>query len=65
MPPKRRKKKSYLVEVREVHVQKVRVRATSPEEAKELVAEGDGDLLDNSLEYSHCLEPETWTVEEE
>jgi hypothetical protein len=53
----------YLVSVREVHIQMVEVEAESPEDAKEKVAEGEGRYLDNALEYSHSLEPDTWTVD--
>ena len=55
----------YRVKVREVHVQDVIVTADSPEEATAKVQEGEGLYVDNSLEYSHTLDPDTWTVEEE
>jgi hypothetical protein len=57
--------KTFIVYVREVHVQQVRIQAESKEEAVKKVEEGDGEFLNNALEYSHSLEPETWTVEEE
>ena len=52
----------YYVLVREVHVSYRRVEASSPEEAKKVAQEGGGE--DSHLEYSHTLDPETWTVEE-
>jgi hypothetical protein len=57
--------KTYIVEVREIHVQKVRVKAESEDHAKELISQGDGDYIDNALEYSDSLEPDTWVVYEE
>lgn len=51
----------YDVQVREVHVQHMIVEAGSPEEAVKKVRDGDGDQAD--IEYSHTLEPDTWTVE--
>jgi hypothetical protein len=56
--------KKYTVAVREVHIQLVEVEAESASEAKIRVAKGEGDFLDNSLEYSHSLDPDTWTVDE-
>ena len=55
----------YIVRVREVWVQDVRVEADSPEEAKDEAAVAGGIYLDNTLVYSHSLESDTWTVEEE
>ena len=43
----------------------VEIEAGSEEEAIKLVSKGEGVFLDNSLEYSHTLDPDTWTVEEE
>jgi len=57
--------KTYLVGVREVHVQQVRVNAKSGAEAIKKVADGEGDYLDDMLEYSHTSDTDTWTVEEE
>ena len=57
-------KKVFIVSVREVHVQPYRVAAETPEEAVRLVADGGGDALDAGFEYSHTLDPDTWTVEE-
>ncbi len=53
----------FIVYVREVHVQAMEVRADTPEEAKKLVEAGEGDALDDCLEYSHTLDSDTWTVE--
>lgn len=58
--------KTYIVEVPEVHYQKVRVNADSPEQARQKVSDGEGDYLNNALEYSHTLDNlETWNVDEE
>jgi len=51
------------VYVREVHVQKFEVEAESAGEAVAKISEGDGDIVDNALEYSHCLDKNTWEVE--
>lgn len=56
-------KKPYIVRVREVHVQPYRILAETPEEALRLVADGGGDILEADLEYSHTLDPDTWTIE--
>jgi hypothetical protein len=57
--------KTFLVSVREVHVQQFRVEAETENEALIKVSSGDGECLDNALEYSHSLDTDTWTVEEE
>lgn len=57
--------KTFEVYVREVHVQQVNVEAASKEEAMQKVADGEGTYVDNSLQYSHCCDTDTWTVEEE
>ena len=49
--------------VREVWVQPYIVEAENEEEAKELVTGIAG--VEDELEYSHTLDPETWTVEKE
>lgn len=54
----------YIVNVREVHIQMVEVEAVDEEDAIEEVRKGGGTYLDNTLEYSHCLDPEYWTVDE-
>ena len=59
-----KKMKRFRVMVREVHVQGVLVDAESEEDAKIKVAEGEGDYEDNSLEFSHSCDSDTWTVEE-
>lgn len=51
----------YIVQVREVHISHREVEANSPEEAKELVSNGDDTEV--YLEYSHTLGSDTWTVE--
>lgn len=61
----RKNMKKYVVNVREVHVQPVRIEATSKEEAIEKIVKGQGTTVDDGLEYSHTLDSEFWTVEEE
>jgi hypothetical protein len=58
-------KKSYVVGVREVHVRHYSVQAENEEEAKDLVYQQAESAADMSFEeYSHCLDRETWSVEE-
>lgn len=57
--------KEYIVGVREVHVQQVKVKANNPKEAIRKVSEGEGLYLDNKIEYSHTLDPSTWDIEEQ
>lgn len=57
--------KKFIVFVREVYVQQVLVEAESENEAIKKVRFGEGDHLDNSLEYSHTLDSDTWTAEED
>ena len=56
--------REFIVNVREVHIQMVRIGAKDKEEAKEKVVAGEGDYLDDTLEYSHTLDSDYWTVEE-
>jgi hypothetical protein len=66
MPTAKKKPATKLFEVyvREVHVQQVNIEAASKEEAIQKVAAGEGDYVDNTLEYSHSCDTDTWTVEE-
>ncbi len=58
-------KKTYIVGVREVHVRHYSVQAENEEEAKDLVYQQAESVVDMSFEeYSHCLDRETWSVEE-
>ena len=50
---------------REVHVQGLLVTADDPEQAIGIVREGGGVLDEAHFEYSHTLDPDTWTVEVE
>jgi len=54
----------YLVTVREVHTQMVQVDAVDPDAAKAVVRSGGGEYLDNTLEYSHTMDCDTWTIEQ-
>lgn len=55
----------FIVMVREVHVQMVEVEANSEADAIERVNRGEGSTLDNTLEFSHRLNTETWTAEKQ
>ena len=48
--------KTYIVELKEVHVSRFEVVAKSEEQAKEIVLGGDGDLTDT--EYLYTLDDE-------
>jgi len=55
--------KKYAVYIREIHVQLVYVDAESTEDAIVRIRGGEGDYVDNSLEYSSTCDPSTWEVE--
>ena len=57
--------KTFLVNVREVHIQTYKIVADNEVAAKEKVRLGEGNPLEDMLEFSHALRPEFWTVEEE
>ena len=58
-------KKTYTVGVREVHVRFFSVVADNEEEAKDLVNDRAPQVTDLEFsEYSHELNRETWSVEE-
>ena len=48
--------KIFKVSIPEVHYQDVEIQADNETEAIELVKQGDGDILDNTLEYSHTCD---------
>jgi len=54
----------FIVSIREVHIQAVEIEADTKEEAVEKVKEGEGEYLEDGLDYSHTLDSEFWTVEE-
>lgn len=54
----------YVVGVREVHVQPIVIEAPSKHRALDLVEDGQGEPIDDALEYSHTLPRQNWTVEE-
>ena len=56
--------RTYIVEKREVWVQMVEIEARDEEEAKLRVSRGEGLVIDETLEYSHDLATDSWTVEE-
>jgi hypothetical protein len=57
------KVQKFTVGMREVHVSHRVVMAKSPEEAMQLVKDGDGE--ETFLEYSHPLESANWDVTDE
>ena len=58
-------KRTYIVGVREVHVRFYSVEAESEEAAKDLVRQRASGVIDLEFEeYSHELNPDTWSVEE-
>jgi hypothetical protein len=48
--------KTYIVELKEVHVSRFEVEAENEEQAKEMVIGGDGDFTDS--EYLYTLDDE-------
>lgn len=57
--------KTYIVTVREVWTQMVKVTVDGDEDiAKQAVRDGKGEYMDDTNEYSHNMDPDTWTVEE-
>ena len=59
------RRKTFIVTMREVYVQSYQIQAISAKEALKLVVDGQGDIMENGFEFSHTLDPDTWTVEEE
>ena len=57
--------KDFIVNVRETWVQPVKVQAQTKKEALEKVVEGEGEYLEESLEYSHTNDTDTWDVKED
>ena len=55
----------YTVCKREVWTQLVEVEAESEQAALEAVSKGRGEEIDNTLEYSHDMSIEYWTVDSE
>ena len=59
-------KKTFIIGVREIHVRHFRVEAESESEAKELVRQRAPSATDlEFVEYSHELDSDTWSVEED
>jgi len=52
----------YIVFVRERWIQGYEVEAESKEEAKALIAAGEGDAIEGDFEYDESEDPETWRV---
>lgn len=46
----------YHVDIQEIWVQTMEIEAESSEEAVDLVLAGNGEVVDDALEYSHTLD---------
>lgn len=57
--------KKYRVIKREVWTQAVEIEAENESDAISKVRFGKGDMVDDTLEYSHDLSEELWTAEEQ
>ena len=57
-------KKKYEVLVKEVHVQPYYVEATTKDEARKIVEQGGGDIIEGGFEYSHTLPSDDWRIED-
>ena len=53
----------FIVNVREVHIQPVAIDALNSQDAINQVRQGAGDYDKYPCEYSHTLNPDTWTVD--
>lgn len=53
----------YIVTVKEVHKQQIKVFAKSPLDALDLVEEGEGEAFGDAV-YDYTLDSDTWSVEE-
>lgn len=60
-----KRKKVYTVYTREIYVVPVRVEAYNPDDAIERVQDGDGDQLDDKMEYLETVTSQLWSVKEE
>ena len=56
----------FIVFMKEVWIQAVKIRAQTKEQAIDLVADGQGDFVesDNGFEFSYTLSKDEWNVEE-
>ena len=59
------KTKTFIVGVREVHVQPVQVEAKDYKDAVRKIENGEGVCLEDRFSYSHTLDSEYWTDETE
>lgn len=57
------KTKTFIVGVREVHIQPIEVEAEDYKDAVRKIEDGQGKVLEDELRYSHTLENEYWTNE--
>lgn len=54
---------NFIVGVREVHIQNIKISAKNRKNAIKKVEDGEGTLID--MGYSHTLESNTWTISKE
>ena len=56
----------FIVYVKEVWLQAVKIKAQTKKEAVDLVADGQGDFIEgnNGFEYSHSLSKTEWDIEQ-
>ena len=60
-----KKKNKYIVEVYEVWIQPHTVEAENEEEAKDIIRDGGGEIMEDGLEYSRSMDSENWYVTKE
>lgn len=53
-----------IVQIAEVHYQDVEIDAIDKTTAFKKIEAGEGQYLDNTLEYSHTLDTEKWCIKE-
>ena len=56
----------FIVYVKEVWIQAVKIQAPTKQEALDLVADGQGDFIEgtDAFEFSHSLSKKEWDVEQ-
>jgi len=52
----------YDITVREVWNQTFTVYADSPEEARQMIRDGEGETMHGSFEYNRTMDEDTWDV---
>lgn len=54
----------YIVSVKEVYIESLKVKASSKKEAIKKIENGEGEFINDSLQFSHTLSPRNWTVQQ-